>query len=355
MNEQEQLDQIMGFDPQNLNVFTQPTESGYVNEKVYKTNPIRYSKSDDGHYHSRVRLLYNPFNIKESVVKRCFYAMNDANGFFITESSLLTPGGNKKCPIFNAWKKLHFSGDPEQDNFAKEVFDKKEEQYVLIQVIEDNNNPDLVGKFLGWKLPKPVYEKLEAKMNPSAESKKNPVAIMDYLFGPILEIDVTPGPDDPKNPQRKQREISYSLCEFESDPFPIINIDGQHLFTDEEIELVENYNAAKNASLKAKTEKAKNDKINEMKAMADGIRALYTKALAFMKENAFDIVDEFGFHEWDEATTARVNNWLEAVLQMRNPKSTLITETSFHDSETDDIESTKVDDIGSVDDDDLPF
>ena len=29
---------------------------------------------------------------------------------------------------------------------------------------------------------------------------------MDYIFGRILEMDVTPGPDDAAHPERKQRD-----------------------------------------------------------------------------------------------------------------------------------------------------
>ena len=60
---------------------------------------------------------------------------------------------------------------------------------VLVQVLEDENQPELVGKILAWKLPKTIFTKMSAKMNPSPESKKAPVAIMDYLIGNPLEID----------------------------------------------------------------------------------------------------------------------------------------------------------------------
>ena len=97
-------------------------------------------------------------------------------------------------------------------------------------------------------------------MHPSPESKKMPQPIMDYLFGPTLTLDVAPGPDDKDHPERKQREISYDLCEFDTDPTPIINVDGTPFFTDEEIELIENYNSLNNAIMKAKTDKAKEAK-----------------------------------------------------------------------------------------------
>ena len=106
------------------------------------------------------------------------------------------------------------------------------------------------------KLPKAIFfVKLEALIKPAPESKKMPVPVMDYIFGRALEMDVTPGPDDPAHPERKQREIKYDLCAFENDPTPIIKIDGTPLFTEEELELIDTINNACNDYFKAKTEK----------------------------------------------------------------------------------------------------
>ena len=198
------------------------------------------------------------------------------------------------------------------------MFDKNESKWVLIQVVEDDNQPDEVGKFKAWKLPFTIWEKLEAKMHPTSE-KKTPVALMDYLFGPALEIDVTPGEDDPKHPERKEREISYSLCEFETDPTPVITIEGEPLFTEEEIEFIEEYASAKAKIAKAKTEKAKKPLEEYCKENLADLKKLYKKALDYIKENAFDLVEECGYHEWDATLTARVNAWLDKVGQMIDP------------------------------------
>ena len=123
-------------------------------------------------------------------------------------------------------------------NFTKEHFDKTESDWVLVQIIEDENYPDLVGQFKAMKLPKAIMNRLQAKMKPTDPTKpKQP--LMDYLFGPVLELDVVPGPDDPTNPGRRSREVNYDLCDFATDPTPIINVDGTPFFSDEEIELIE--------------------------------------------------------------------------------------------------------------------
>lgn len=311
------IDDVMGFDPTNLSIFNAP-ETTEHNQTVYRTNP-KDSKSEDGHYRSKIRIIYNPNDIKQSIVKQATYAMNDTNGFFMVKSKL--GNGDRDCPIFKAWKQLWFSGDENKKAWAKQMFDKSESQWVLVQVIEDENKPELTGQIKVMKLPKAIYVKLEALMNPSPESKKSPVPVMDYIFGGVLEMDVTPGPDDPQHPERKSREIKYDLCSFENDPTPVIKVDGTPFFTDEEIELIENYNNARMDLTKAKTDKKKLEAQQVLTDNQNAIRELYVKVIAYLKENSIDLVKECTYQPWDEANEKRVQNWINIVLNMEDPKS----------------------------------
>ena len=337
-NENDFLNEVMGFDTNNLAIFDESSSSGEINPRIYKTNPVKLSKTEDGQYHAKIRIIYNPFNIRESVVKSVKYNMKDKDGFFQADSKLAL--NNKNCPIFIAWKKLHFAKDEnnqpdtKKDAWSKEMFKKNESKWVLVQILEDDNQPELVGQFKAWKLPYNIWEIMDNKMHPTPDSKKAPVPFMDYLFGPALELNVAPGPDDKEHPERKQREISYSLCEFESTGTPIMQIDGEPLFDDDQLDFISKYETAKakkvecNIKLpKAKTAKAKKDLedtiakcdafINDNQ---DNLKELYKIALAYVKENAFDIFDECGYHEWDTALTARVNNWLTVVNAMKDPQ-----------------------------------
>lgn len=327
------VEELMNFNPQDLSVFQEKPKAEF-DKNIYKTNPVKFSKSEDGHYRSKVRVVYNPFDIKQSVVHVVKYAMSDVDGFFMAPSKL--SNGDKTCPIFTAWKKCWFSKEKPEDErkaFCKEVFNQTDENYVLVQVLEDENQPELVGKFLAMKLPKDVKTVMDAKMNPSTESKKKPVAIMDYLFGKPLEIDVTPGPDDPKQPQRKQREISYSLCAFADDSEPIIKVDGTPLFTEEELQTIEDYSEAKAKYEKAKTEADKKKKLEEAQALVPQVKLLYNKALDYMKENALDIVEECGYKEWNETLSARVSRYLEAAVKFIDPK-TYVSDNPLLSAET---------------------
>lgn len=317
------IDSVMGFNPADLSVFKEDVKTDF-NQNVYKPNP-KDSKSEDGNYRSRIRVIYNPNDLDQSIVKQATYAMNDQDGFFMVKSKL--GNGDKECPIFKSWKRLWFSGDENKKDWAKKMYEKTESQWVLIQVIEDSNRPELVGQIKVMKLPKAIYTKMTALMKPAPETKKTPVPVMDYIFGRVLEMDVEPGPDDPANPSRKQREISYDLCSFEADPTPVIKVDGTPLFTDGELELIDLYNGARNDLLKAKTDKKKQEAQAILTENRDKVRELYGKAIAYLKDNSIDLVKECTYQPWDEATEKRVQNWIDIVATLHDPKSVSATET----------------------------
>ena len=342
------IDNLMGFDPQNLDVFQEKPKSTQ-NANVYKTNP-KLSKAEDGHYRSRIRVIYNPYNVKQSIVQQASYAMTDSDGFFMVKSML--GNGDRNCPIFKSWKKLWFSGDESKKDWARKMYEKNESQWVLVQILEDNNQPELVGQIKVMKLPKTIYTKMEAKMNPSKESKKVPVPVLDWLIGLPLEMDVTPGPDDPKNPERKQREISYDLCDFDSEFAPITKVDGTPLFSDEELEIIEAYVAARAAVAKAKSDAARTKAEAEVVAKRELVRPLYTKAWDYLKEaQVIDLEKECSYQPWTPEVTARVDNWIAAVLNMTDPKVGMITETVEQVTE----EVVEVPTTTEVVDDGLPF
>ena len=346
------IDDVMGFDPTNLNVFNAHEQTEF-NQNIYKTNPKDAKPDGDGHYRSRLRIIYNPNDIKQSIVKQATYAMNDADGFFMVKSKL--GNGDRECPIFKSWKKLWFSGVEKKKEWAKKMYDKSESQWCLVQILEDDNRPELTGQIKVMKLPKAIFVKLEALMNPSPESKKTPVPVMDYIFGRVLEMDVTPGPDDPQHPERKQREIKYDLCAFENDPTPVIKVDGTPFFTDEELELIETYNTARVDLAKDKaTAKKKAEAQQILTDNQAAVRELYVKVIAYLKENAIDLVKECAYQPWDEATEKRVQNWIDIVATMNDPKtvSSAPVETAAEPAAP--VEAT-ADDFLPDTDDDLPF
>lgn len=356
------IDEVMGFDPSAV-VFNEPEQRSF-DANVYKTNP-KDTKSESGHYISKIKVIYNPFNPKDSIVHQATYFLKSADGGLLVKSRLGNGPADpefKNCPIFKAWKKLWFSGDEEKKTRARNLFDKNESDYVLVQILEDENKPDLVGKFMTMKLPKAIKDKLEARMKPSKESKKTPYPVMDYVIGLELNMEVTPGPDDPTNPSRKQREISYNLCDF-GEYAPIIKTDGTPLFDDEQLELIDAYVTAIKDSTGAKTETKRKAAANQLESLRPQLRPLYEIAFNYVKENAFDIREEQGWKEWDEQTTKRVDQWIEIVLAGKNPEN--ITYTDFKAGgnplvenapvQSDVPEETAEPGFGAASGDDLPF
>ena len=342
---QEFIDELMGFDPSQVAAFNEPEQKSNQNQNLYKTNPLKVDPkiAPDGHYHAKIRILYNPHDMKMSIVNNAHYSMTDDQGFFMIDSRLAF--GDRSCFMFKAWKKLHF--DESTDKFTidgkqytkKEwgdhMFDKGEERYCLVQVIEDANQPDKVGKFLGWRLPKAIYDVLEAKMHPTDKSKA-PQDMMNYLFGPVLELDVTPGPEDPAAPERRQREIKYTLCAFESDPTPILSVTGEELFNDDERDMIADYATAKKTILDAKaTTKKKDEATAKCKELVEPLKKLMQRAMDYVKENAINIVEEFGYHEPNDALRARAEKWIDIVVnKLQNPQ-TYNDETSGSEKKSD--------------------
>ena len=74
------IDDIMGFDPQSLDAFQEPVNVNNYDVNIYKTNPVKLSKAEDGHYRAKIRVIYNPFNPKKSIVKQETYFLQDAEG-----------------------------------------------------------------------------------------------------------------------------------------------------------------------------------------------------------------------------------------------------------------------------------
>lgn len=342
---QEFIDELMGFDPSQVAAFNEPEQKSNQNQNLYKTNPLKVDPkiAPDGHYHAKIRILYNPHDMKMSIVNNAHYSMTDDQGFFMLDSRLAF--GDRSCFMFKAWKKLHF--DESTDKFTVDgkqytkkewgdhMFDKGEERYCLVQVIEDANQPDKVGKFLGWRLPKAIYDVLEAKMHPTDKSKA-PQDMMNYLFGPVLELDVTPGPEDPAAPERRQREIKYTLCAFESDPTPILSVTGEELFNDDERDMITDYATAKKTIMDAKaTAKKKDEATAKCKELVEPLKKLMQRAMDYVKENAINIVEEFGYHEPNDALRARAEKWIDIVVnKLQNPQ-TYNDETSGSEKKSD--------------------
>lgn len=330
MNENE----ILGFDPTQLDVFNQPeTSKSAGNPLIYRTRPAD-SISEDGVYRATIKVVYNPFNLRQSVLEQQSYAMQDANGWFTVVSSLTNQ--DTSCPIFKAWKKCHFA-DPKKDEQSRilwkqaakaeeggnALFDKRFARYVVVQVLEDKNQPNAVGKFLFWKMPKSIWDIINAKMAPSPESKKAKIPVMDFLFGRAIDLEVTPGPKDPKQPEREQRETKYT-GELSDEVVSCVNPDGSPLLNDEEQEVLDTYVSSMMKIWKTKDPEVRMSMEAEVNADPNTVelRKIYAKVLEQIKSFCPNLIEELGYKPWSPEITTRVQNWINKVLAGENPATT---------------------------------
>jgi len=335
MNENE----VLGFNPQDLFNHAENENQGSQtpqNSIIYRTRP-QDSVSEDGHYRAKIKIIYNPENPKASFLEQQSYGMQDKNGFFSVVSSLTI--NDKTCPVFTSWKKCHFSEQGSvlynqalpKDKGGKGLYDKRFARYVIVQIIKDNNQPDLVGSFKIWKLPTSIYNLLNGAMNPSKESGMMAIPVMDYLFGRTISIDVAPGPDDPQNPLRKTREITYTGT-ISKNATSCLCPDGSPLLNDEEQATLDAYvNKIKEAWDMECEDESEIEERNALVAKvnsSDEYKALlpiYSKVFAQIKEWAPKL-DTLSYKEWNDQTKTRVRNWIEIVESGNDPANMSIEE-----------------------------
>ncbi len=324
MNEQD----VLGFDPQDLfrNDSNENTSNG--NSLVYRMRPAD-SKDEDGIYRATLKVVYNPFDRKHSFLDQQSYGMNDAEGFFSVISSLtLNTEEGKNCPIFKAWKKCHYSQEGSQlwlqqakrEDGGKQLFDKRSARFCVVQILDDKNQPDLVGSFKLWKIPASVYQIIKQKQDPT-DPKKSAIPVMDYLFGRAIDIEVHPGPDDKANPQRKTREITYT-GELSEEVVSCINPDGSPILTSDEQEILENYVESMKKVWKSKDPEERANLMKEVLAEENTtkFRPIYARVLEEIKGWAPNI-DSLSYKEWAPEVAARVQRWIDVVLAGNDPST----------------------------------
>jgi len=320
---------ILGFDPSQLSVFTpQPKPAGVGNPLIYHTRPAD-SKAEDKVYRCKIKLIYSPQDMKRSVLEQQSYSLQDANGYINVVTSLTNNDTN--CPIFKAWKKCHFAKKDEnpvlwkqaakKEDGGNDLFQKRFGRYVTIQVLEDKNQPELVGKYLFWKVPKSIWEIIDAKMNPAKESGKAAIPVMDFLFGRSIELEVKPGPGNPTDVSWT-RETSY-LGELSEDVESCTNPDGSPLLNAADQTILDAYVAGMKKVWREKDPATRETLLNAVKADPNtaAFRTIYARVLEQIKGFCPDLNEELGYKPWSDEVTLRVQKWIDAVLAGQNPAS----------------------------------
>lgn len=313
---------ILGFDASQLTINNRPEAKSAGNPNVYRPRPAN-AKSEDGIYRATIKVIWNPFNLRDSVLEQQSYSLQDANGFFSVISSLTDNDTN--CPIFKAWKQCHYSKDvnmqrqelPKSEG-GRGLFEKRFARYVTIQVLDDPNNPDLNGKYMLWKMPKAIWELIKAKQEPTNPAK-SPVPVMDFLFGRAIDLEIKPGPGKPGE-ERYSRETSYT-GELSEDTVACVNPDGSSMLTAAQQMVLDKYVEAMKEVWKEKVPETRNIKKAQVDVDANTkeLKSFYREIIAKIKTFCPDLFDELGYKPWSEDVTTRVQNWINIVLAGNDP------------------------------------
>lgn len=360
MNENE----ILGFDPAQLTVFNQEENvKSTGNSNIYRMRPAE-AVSEDGIYRATIKVIYNPFNLANSILEQQSYGLQDENGWFSVVSSLTD--NNTDCPIFKAWKKCHYAEKGSTlwkqaarvEEGGEALFDKRFARFVTIQVITDKNHPELEGRYMFWKLPKAIWDVINNKMNPSKESGKPRIPVMDFLFGRAIDIEVIPGPGKVGD-ERYSRETKY-MGELSEDVVSCVNPDGSPILNDEEQDVLDMYVMKISKVWKEKDPERRLELETALKAdpISAQLKTIYSRVLEEIKKVCPNLITELGYKEWSDETKARVQSWINCVLSGNNPaamhdKNIVDSINTINDTKEENVESPI--DVTQDAVDDLPF
>lgn len=150
------------------------TNQSQGKDQFFKPNPRRQKSK---HYKAVVKFLHNTRDISNSIVWKytCYVRDNANRGRYIDSPKTI----GQDCKINETYWKFKNSPNALDQKLA-ERFSRSQQYYSLIQVIEDEQEPENVGKILIWKYGKKIYDKITAEETPQmkgveAISPFNPV------------------------------------------------------------------------------------------------------------------------------------------------------------------------------------
>lgn len=177
----------------------------------------------------------------------------------------------KQSPLLEMYFKLKKSDNVAMQSKAQ-IFSRRQVYTALIQVVKDDNNPELVGKIMAWQFGKKIHDKIDAELNPVIGESHNPFDLLNgKLFG--LHITLVSGFNN------------YDNCKFYNQSMALMMPDGT-------------------------------GKLNPI--TADTNR---NEVLEFLKTNSPDL-NKYAYKEWDNDTHNYVNGVIATVLGKAQTPST---------------------------------
>lgn len=201
-------------------LFDMDVDSGmsFLNEEsetldgLYKPS-LKKAKDPKKGYRAVLRLLPNfskegvlgPNSIKRITQYVDLPEHPDLKGYY---DSPKTFGKKEKCLLTDTYWRLEKSSSVVEKERAG-CINKSEKYYCYVQIIEDENQPELVGKILVYPAPKTIYKKFQEEYSGALTGKK--VNVFDLANGKDLILFI----------KEKGGHTNYDSAQFKSDPSPM--------------------------------------------------------------------------------------------------------------------------------------
>ncbi len=274
------------FNPQ-----TEVPDSGTTNNEEYSPSA---QKGKNNVYQSIIRFVPWWKNPKQSVIDKWTCWLTDPvteRGRFVDCPSSI----GKPSVLQDMFWKLKKSESVALQKKAQ-IFSRRHSFTALIQVIKDENNPELEGKILAWRFGVKIWEKINAELKPVIGERHDP---FDILNGKVFALVITKVKGFNNYDQAKFHDKKVPLC--------IPNDEG------------------KLVPISPDTDKR--------------------KVFEWVKENSPDL-DKYSFKEWDQETYDYVNHVIGAVTGeasvSKNYSSLQNKETEEGDKDSGGIESSDI-------------
>ena len=134
-------------------------------------NP-NHKQGKGGIYKSVIRFLPWHADPNNSIVsKYVAYLVNPAN----PSEARYVDNPFDNSPITNAYWRLVNTKNVKFEEFAKKHLSSKKYYYALVQIMADEQKPELVGQIKVYRFAKKIYEKINAELNPPQGEGINPL------------------------------------------------------------------------------------------------------------------------------------------------------------------------------------
>lgn len=147
----------------------QPTQSA-KNAELYK---VSYKEGANGVYKSIVRFVPFPQNTAKCVMSKSITWLKNpttGQGMYVDDPRSIGQYSPATELFFQLWN----TQNPQWQAFAKQHLSTKEQHASLVQIIQDDQHPELVGQIKIFTYGKTIFDKLYAEEHPVAGVGINP-------------------------------------------------------------------------------------------------------------------------------------------------------------------------------------